>query len=67
MIYTIEYIEHSAAQVESIQVEAKSKADAYDKAVYDHLNGLPYGAWVSSVRYSNGKTRTFNNFLGNPY
>lgn len=65
--YTIEYKEHSSDEVKSINVSANNKEDAYEKAVFDILGGTPYSAWVSSVAYSNGKCKMFNNFEGNPY
>lgn len=54
-----------------MQVAASSKADAYDKAVYELIPAaegeLPYSAWVVSVTYNNGNYKTFNTFEGNPY
>ena len=70
MVYRVQYRLYSADTVHSIDVVAKSKADAYDKAVYDHLykQGLyPYSAWVYSVTYQNGNYKRFNTHEGKPY
>lgn len=66
-IYTIQYKNHSADDINEICVYAKSKEEAYDKAVFEELFGSVYSAWVSSVEYSNGKEHLFNNFEGKPY
>lgn len=54
-----------------IQVLAKSKVAAYDKAVYEIIpekeGQVPYSAWVVSVTYNNGNYRIFNTSSGNPY
>lgn len=65
--YTVEYREHSAGEVMQVTVQAKNKTDAYDRALYEVLDDLPYAAWVASVTYNNGKTRRFNTFEGKPY
>lgn len=56
---------------EGVCVAARSKAQAYDKAVYEIIPQLegecPYSAWVSSVTYENGNYREFNTFEGKPY
>ena len=67
MIYTVEYIEHESAPVQTVSVYAKNKEDAYVKAYFDVLQGQPYSAWVASVQYNNGKVRLFNTFSGKPY
>lgn len=71
MIYTIEYKMHSADKVRHCIVEAKNKAQAYDKAAYEVIpkeeGQIPYSAWVKRVTYQNGNTREFNTFEGNPY
>ena len=46
---------------------AGSKAEAYDKVVYEILPEVPYSAWVSSVTYNNGNYREFNTHEGMPY
>ena len=55
----------------AVYVIADSKADAYDKAVYEVIPetepASPYSAWVHSVTYQNGNVRYFNTFEGNPY
>ena len=59
------------SEVKGIGLLAKSKEDAYDKAVYEEIpkveGELPYSAWVSSVTYQNGNVRYFNTFEGNPF
>ena len=54
-----------------LDVLAHNKAEAYDNAVYEAIPKLegemPYSAWVSSVTYSNGNSKQFNTFEGNPY
>lgn len=68
--YWVEY-RMSGENVKGIMVIASSKADAYDKAVYDLIpekeDGYPYSAWVASVTYQNGNCKRFNTFEGNPY
>ena len=69
--YCVEYKMHEAAQVKSVDIVAKSKAEAYDKFMYDVVMDIepytPYSAWVASVTYSNGNSVRFNTFEGNPY
>lgn len=69
--YYVEYKMHSADHVHGIDLLAKNKADAYDKAVYELIpkekGELPYSAWVVSVTYNNGNHRRFNTGEGNPY
>ena len=52
-------------------VAASSKADAYDKAVFEVIPAkegkCPFSAWVASVTYQNGNYKEFNTFSGNPY
>lgn len=68
------YVEYKMSEVDGTKyvcVTAQSKADAYDKAVYETIPNkeghLPYSAWVCSVTYSNGKRQEFNTCEGNPY
>jgi len=61
MVYTVWYREHSAGEVKSIDVIAKSKFEAWDKAVYEELDTMPYVAWVVSVTYQNGNYKQFAN------
>lgn len=67
MVYTVRY----NPGYKMVDVIAKSKAEAYDKAVYELIPAiegeLPYSAWVASVTYQNGNYREFNTFEGNPY
>lgn len=57
--------------VMGVCVAARSKAEAYDRAVFEEIpkayGEMPYSAWVSSVTYQNGNSREFNTFEGNPY
>ena len=61
----------SGSEVKGVGLLAKSKADAYDKAVFDVIpkieGELPYSAWVSSVTYQNGNVHYFNTCEGLPY
>lgn len=55
-----------------IMVPAKSKEDAYDKAVNELIPAkegghYPYGAYVDNVTYNNGKVHYFNTSMGNCY
>lgn len=68
MVYRVEY---NLMGRKAVDVIAKSKYEAWDKAVYEVIpkieGELPYSAWVASVTYQNGNYRTFNTFEGNPY
>lgn len=70
-VYCIEYKMYSADHVHGIDLLARNKADAYDKAVYELIpqrtGELPYSAWVASVTYQNGNHKRFNTGEGNPY
>lgn len=69
--YMVHYKMYASAEVQTVAVLAKSKADAYDKAVYEAIvkeqGSLPYSAWVTSVTYQNGNYKRFNTFEGKPY
>lgn len=69
--YYIQYKMHQCSEVCGICIAAKSKEDAYDKAVYETIyqkeGSVPYSAWVYSVTYQNGRCKTFNTFEGKPY
>lgn len=69
--YYVEYKMFFADSVKGIGLLAKNKQDAYTRATYDEIpkseGSTPYSAWVASVTYSNGKTKVFNTFEGNPY
>ena len=71
MTYAVKYRMHSADNEKYVCVPARSKAEAYDKAVYEDIvkkeGTLPYSAWVHGVTYNNGKRKMFNTFEGNPY
>lgn len=70
--YYVEYrLDGNYSEVKGLHVAASSKADAYDKAVFEVIPAKegkhPYSAWVHSVTFKNGNYRTFNTFGGNPY
>ena len=69
--YCIRYKMHQWDREWIVDVLAKNCADAYDKAVYEVIpqteGRLPYSAWVSSVTYSNGNYKKFNNHEGKRY
>ena len=70
--YHVRYKMHEAdSECKGIDVIAKNKADAYDKAVFVAIptveKSTPYSAWVQSVTYNNGNYSMFNTFEGNPY
>ena len=69
--YYVRYKMHEADSECGIDVIAKNKADAYEKAVFELIpeveKSTPYSAWVQSVTYNNGNYRMFNTFEGNPY
>ena len=67
MRYTVEYKMYGADDVNRAEVTAQSKAEAYDKVVYEHLDQMPYSAWVASVTYKNGKVKRFNTYEGKRY
>ena len=71
MTYYVKYRMHSTSEEKCICVPAKSKVEAYDKAVYEMIpkvNGcLPFSAWVYEVTYNNGKSKKFNTCEGLPY
>ena len=71
-VYTVHYIMSQWSTEENyICVLAPSKAEAYEKAVYEDLprtfGHSPYAAWVSSVTYNKGNEKFFNNHEGNAY
>ena len=59
------------SEEKGVCVPAGSKAEAYDKAVYEMIPAkegrMPFGAYVHSVTYKNGNYRVFNNDYGNAY
>lgn len=59
------------SEQQGIDVLAKNKGDAYDKAVFEVIpekyGKCPFGAYVYSVTYSNGNCREFNNDYGNAF
>lgn len=69
-VYTVAY-NLFGQKKEKVDVIAQNKAEAYDVATFEIIpkeeGRLPYSAWVESVTYQNGNTRTFNTFEGNPY
>lgn len=62
--YTVMYKEYASQIEKPIVVIASNKADAYDKAVYDELNGCVYSAWVEGVTHNNGNYQRFNTYEG---
>ena len=71
-VYTVHYIIAWSADGEKmIDVVASSKEEAYDIAAFEEIpkreGTLPYGAWVSSVTYQNGRCHYFNTSCGNAY
>ena len=70
MVYSVKY-RMSGEEPRMIDVIAKSKADAYDKATFEAIpakeGALPYSAWVYSVTYQNGNYRRFNTCEGLAY
>lgn len=59
MKYTVEYKNHFADNVNEIEIYAKNKIEAYEKAVYETIPEIPYSAWC---RLSSGAAcgrRTF--------
>lgn len=71
MVYHIHYRLHECGEEKGLDVIAKNKEDAYDKACYEAIpqkeNEYAYSAWVVSVTYQNGRYRRFNTFEGKPY
>ena len=69
--YTVYYRNWATGKIKKVNVIATSKADAYDKAVYEVIpkieSELPYSSWVDSVTYQNGNYKYFNTSEGNPY
>ena len=69
--YCVHYRSWQWGEEKLIDIVAKSKADAYDKATFEAIpereGSTPYSAWVSSVTYSNGKCHYFNTSEGNSY
>lgn len=69
--YYVQYRLYQAGEVLGMCVPAPSKAEAYDKAVYELIPAkhqtMPYSCWVSSVTYNNGNCVYFNTHEGRPY
>lgn len=70
--YHIAYkMDGSWSSQKSVDVIASNKAEAYDTAFYEAIpakeGAMPYSAWVVSVTYQNGNSKSFNTFEGNPY
>jgi len=69
--YYVKYREYQMGMEKGIDVLASSKAEAYDKAVFEAIPAKegchPYSAWVSSVTYNNGNCKYFNTSEGNAY
>ena len=69
--YYVKYILWKNDKEKGIEVPAKDKYDAYDKAVYKLIpekeGESPYAAYVESVTYNNGNYKVFNTFIGKPF
>ena len=69
--YYVRYRMHQYGEDCGIDVPARNKEDAYEKAVYERIpqkeGCLPYSAWVESVTYNNGNYKKFNTFEGKAY
>lgn len=70
-LYKVMYKMHNADNEHEVEIYAKNKYDAYDRAVYDWIpqeeKSIPYSAWVSSYKTAKGKIHEFSSFEGNPY
>ena len=59
--YCVQYLLSQFGEQKEIHVSAKTRPDAYEKAVYEEIPRVegesPYSAWVYSVSYKNGNTR----------
>ena len=70
--YYVMYKMHQCGDIKGIGLLARSKDEAYDKAVFESIPANnegrhPYSAWVHSVTYNNGNYKTFNTHEGKPY
>ena len=69
--YYVHYKMHECDTVKGIDLLAKDKADAYDKATYEAIPAkegtIPFSAWVHSVTYNNGNVHYFNTCEGLGY
>ena len=69
--YHVRYKMSYFGEVRGVDLAAKSKVEAYFKAVYEVIpqkeKEAPYSAWVSSCTYNNGGYIPFNTFEGKPY
>ena len=69
--YIVAYRMYQFDTVKYILVEAKSKADAYSKAVFEAIpeltNEQPYSAWVDRCITRAGKIIIFNTCEGLAY
>lgn len=66
--YTVAYTMFFGDTERHINLLAKNKVDAYDKAAYEAIphveESQPYAVWVYSVTHSNGREQRFNTFEG---
>ena len=71
MVYTVKYKMESVDDEKMLDVIAKSKAEAYDKATFESIpekeGCIPFSSWVYSVTYQNGNYRRFNTCEGLAY
>ena len=66
--YYVNYKMDEFGDEKGIDLLAKNKVDAYERAVYELIpqkeGEQPYSAWVASVTYQNGNCHRFNTFEG---
>lgn len=70
--YTVCFCEYSFSKTKSIEVDARSSAEAYDNAVYgiipEQFGFVPWGAYVEGYETKNGTYHYFTkNCYGYPY
>lgn len=69
--YYVRFLFNPITNEYGIDVLARTKEEAYDKAVYELIpekyGTHPYAAWVESVTYQNGNCHRFNTFAGKPF
>ena len=66
--YTVAYTLYFGDVERRVNLLAKNKFDAYDKAAYEAIpageGSAPYAVWVHSVTHNNGREQVFNTFEG---
>ena len=70
-VYCVRYRLYRTHKEQLVDVLARNKFEAYDKAVYEVIpekeGHCPYSAWVSSVTYNSGTCHKFNTCEGMPW